>query len=688
MGLVRLIVDLTKARKPQAPGPGQLSLFGGGAPGQPPTPTTAATHVEVRPVAAHTRHTTHGDVTVAAHTTHVHVAPPTPTTSPGQAAAPPHAARSTPAPAADDDDPFAAMFEPKTPEQEAAEREEADREAAEEASRPKTRAELRIEKPCLKCGGRGTLDHYHHVSGGTCFRCEGSGIEPENAPRPRRAPREKTAPKAPAAPKPRDPREVWEDDMTEAATRAGLPIRHSSIGSAVGGGAVRVEGLNVPTGFDALRKRLPNTAATKRRVSELVDHVSAAIARPGEDPTAVRAELEGYVATTPGRVPDHIKLLSIALGHYAVDKGGNSTPARELAEVRLFADFFHDIPQPKPLAKGSPMSLLAKAVVRPPGPAGRSAVGPPRPKPASGAAPGGAPADPANNPGPHGQVPPTPGQRVKFTHPTTGQETEGHIHAQGGQGATVVDGHGTTHRVPHGQYMHVHDATPAGGGEIKPSAELVKLAARKHLELGPDAPLAIYATAALLCIGGVDRVHDLKASDVRIKGSCLYVDPDKLQTDDPAVVQMVGNLQRQSPRGPLFTIHNQPMTEQGLTTYVRRFGTPQGAGPNPTPPAPMAKAVVTGPAVEDLHKASPAALILPVTHDQAPAAAWQLGEFLVEFRKGAHGVGLVTIDGPNLVVPLHEVVGNETRARDFAAEACKALREGKTPRRGLFQAVR
>jgi hypothetical protein len=78
---VLLYVDLAKARKRMDPGPGQLSLFGGGAPGQPPKPTQAATegkHQEMVHVAAHLRHTEHGSVQVPAHTRLVMVASPRP----------------------------------------------------------------------------------------------------------------------------------------------------------------------------------------------------------------------------------------------------------------------------------------------------------------------------------------------------------------------------------------------------------------------------------------------------------------------------------------------------------------------------------------------------------------------------------------------------------------------------------
>lgn len=31
------------------------------------------------------------------------------------------------------------------------------------------------KKTCPKCNGKGTLDQYHHIAGGQCFRCNGTG---------------------------------------------------------------------------------------------------------------------------------------------------------------------------------------------------------------------------------------------------------------------------------------------------------------------------------------------------------------------------------------------------------------------------------------------------------------------------------------------------------------------------------
>lgn len=63
-----LYLDLAKAKKHMGADPGQLSLFGGGAPGQPVTPTAAAKHLEPVQVKGHTRHTDHGSVEVGPHT--------------------------------------------------------------------------------------------------------------------------------------------------------------------------------------------------------------------------------------------------------------------------------------------------------------------------------------------------------------------------------------------------------------------------------------------------------------------------------------------------------------------------------------------------------------------------------------------------------------------------------------------
>jgi DnaJ-class molecular chaperone len=43
----------------------------------------------------------------------------------------------------------------------------------------KEKEEIKIEesryKKCGKCNGKGKIDHYHYVSGGVCFSCDGAG---------------------------------------------------------------------------------------------------------------------------------------------------------------------------------------------------------------------------------------------------------------------------------------------------------------------------------------------------------------------------------------------------------------------------------------------------------------------------------------------------------------------------------
>jgi|TARA_R110001599_G_scaffold347187_1_gene573217 RecJ-like exonuclease len=46
------------------------------------------------------------------------------------------------------------------------EQDEVRKEAAIEAAR---------YQPCGKCNGKGKIDHYHYVSNGVCFACDGTG---------------------------------------------------------------------------------------------------------------------------------------------------------------------------------------------------------------------------------------------------------------------------------------------------------------------------------------------------------------------------------------------------------------------------------------------------------------------------------------------------------------------------------
>ncbi len=231
---------------------------------------------------------------------------------------------------------------------------------------------------------------------------------------------------------------------------------------------------------------------------------------------------------------------------------------------------------------------------------------PKAPKPPTPKAPAGPPGPPAAST--PGVVPPTPGKMVKFKHPTTGEESTGHIHAQGVHGATIVDGTGATHKLPHGSYMHHDDP---GAPDQKPQADLIRAAARKHLQLGLDAPLAVHGVAMLLAAGTTKpfRVHELQAPDVTFGGKYAFVDNEKLQTDDPDVVRALRELQQRNPKGPLFAINGKPITEESLVTYARRFGTP-GGNAHAAHNAPAQGPAPVGPQTE-LAKAAASALELP-----------------------------------------------------------------------------
>lgn len=324
------------------------------------------------------------------------------------------------------------------------------------------------------------------------------------------------------------------------------------------------------------------------------------------------------------------------------------------------------------------MKLLVKAVM--------PMQAPKPPRPPAPKAPGAAPTD-----GVAGAIPPTPGKRVKFKHPATGEETEGHIHATGMHGATIVDGHGVTHKVAHGSYMHADGPGGTTGTGPKPSAELVKAAAHKHLELDLDTPLAVHAAAALLVVGGCKAtpVHELKSEDVDVEDGVVYVKPDKLKSDEPDLVKAIDAFKKKTPRGPLFP----GLTEQSLTAYVKRFGTPHAGGSTGGAPGPGMKPPPTPGPVNDpaaqvpqpMRKATALALQLPKV-DQS-AYDWMEGEFLCEFRKGRHGLGIITIRKGGLDVPLHEVCKDLMSAKQYVAEQIPRLRRGEAPLRGVFQAT-
>lgn len=290
-----------------------------------------------------------------------------------------------------------------------------------------------------------------------------------------------------------------------------------------------------------------------------------------------------------------------------------------------------------------------------------------------------------------GGVPPTPLRKVQFRHPATGETTEGHIHAASTKGATIVDGHGQTHKVPHGDYMHAE--TPGAGGEApKPRADLVTAAARKHLELGLNTPLAVHAAAALLVAGGVHRAHALQSQQVAFEDGYALIKPDKLRTNEAPLVQALQQLQKKNPRGPIFQLNGEPITEQSLTLYVQRFGgahgpTVPGAGAGGAQPAPPKAAPPPAPAgPQPMAKAAASALELPPDLGEA-LMRWVIGGYVCKFRKGASGLGVVTVEQDGMPLPWHEVT-TQTSAQRVAREAVDAISSGRSPARGVFQAVR
>lgn len=281
-----------------------------------------------------------------------------------------------------------------------------------------------------------------------------------------------------------------------------------------------------------------------------------------------------------------------------------------------------------------------------------------------------------------GTVPSLPGKRVRFRHPDTGDDADGHVHAAGAHGATIVDHTGATHKVPHGHYQF--HAEESGG--VKPSAKTVKAAAIKHLELGASAPLAIYAAAALVSIGGVKTAHALSGPDVEIRPPFALFRTERLKTSMEPLVKVLGALKQQAGSGPLFRVDGKPITEEALTQYVRRFGG-QGLGGRETRPANPTDD--QGAQQTSMTKAAASAMDLPRA-EQADEE-WEEHGYRCRFRKASTGIGILSIDGGvhvSMPIPLHEVVPSIARARALAPQLVEDLRLGRAPRRGVFQATR
>lgn len=287
-----------------------------------------------------------------------------------------------------------------------------------------------------------------------------------------------------------------------------------------------------------------------------------------------------------------------------------------------------------------------------------------------------------------------PLQRVKFKHPQTGEDTDGHIHASGQMGATIVDGDGATHKVPHGQYMHHQDPKQI-------DKDRVVQAAKKHLELGPKAALATYALAALMSAGGAKNAHAMKVGDVTVRKNDALIKPDKLRVAEPEIVDALRAMQLgKDPKDPLFQIDGAPIDPAALTEYVRRYGNASGqaGGPPMKPPAgppdgappgkpPPAGGKAPQGAPQPMAKASPLALIVPFQGSGKPAArTWVEGGYTCEYREAASGMGYLTMRKANMTLPYHEVVGSIALAYSMARQMAKEFEGGAVPWKGVYAA--
>lgn len=269
-----------------------------------------------------------------------------------------------------------------------------------------------------------------------------------------------------------------------------------------------------------------------------------------------------------------------------------------------------------------------------------------------------------------------PAKRVKFRHPDTGEDTDGHIHGTPGRlGATIVDGRGQLHKVPHGDYLHHREPSQEGD---KPDAAQVAQVAQRHLELGPKAPMAVHAACALLAVGGAKRPHGLRVGDVGFEGEYALIHPDRLRTDDASVVAFLRELAKgKDPSSPLFVVDGEPLSEDGMTAYVNRFGRQNATvggkdqPPDQPPDQPMAKAAAVAFLQPELE---------PVVD------RWTEQGMVCEFRKGRHGIGALTITQPGRV-PLHEAVVNAMAARALARQLASDIRAGRAPRRGVYRVI-
>lgn len=84
-----------------------------------------------------------------------------------------------------------------------------------------------------------------------------------------------------------------------------------------------------------------------------------------------------------------------------------------------------------------------------------------------------------------------------------------------------------------------------------------------------------------------------------------------------------------------------------------------------------------------LSKASTGALALPKLG--APTREWEQDGYRCRYFSRDDGMGVVTVDGPNMPLPWHEVADSEGKARALVKSAIPKLRAGKSPSAGVFK---
>ncbi len=65
---------------------------------------------------------------------------------------------------------------------------------------------------------------------------------------------------------------------------------------------------------------------------------------------------------------------------------------------------------------------------------------------------------------------------------------------------------------------------------------------------------------------------------------------------------------------------------------------------------------------------------------------WLLEGYTVEFRKAAHGLGVLTIEGGGLAIPFHVIVAKASTRYRMAKTTVRDLSAGRTPQRGMYKA--